>query len=54
MSTLATKQAVGLQLRSVVDVLSGGQGTINVPSWSQASAKVAFVRYQYLTGDPRD
>ncbi|HTI99654.1 MAG TPA: hypothetical protein VL527_12295, partial [Dongiaceae bacterium] len=28
--------------------LFGGQGTINVPSWSPDSAKVAFVSYQFL------
>lgn len=27
--------------------LFGGQGTINVPSWSPDSAKVAFVSYQF-------
>ena len=26
--------------------LFGGQGTINVPSWSQDSHRFAFVRYQ--------
>jgi TolB protein len=34
--------------------LSGGQGTINVPSWSPDSAKVAFVSYEYLPEGPRD
>jgi TolB protein len=31
--------------------LFGGQGTINVPSWSPDSAKVAFVSYQLLSPD---
>jgi TolB protein len=34
--------------------LLGGQGTINVPSWSPDSARVAFVSYEFLTGEPRD
>jgi hypothetical protein len=34
--------------------LFGGQGTINVPSWSPDSAKVAFVSYEYLPDGPRD
>jgi Tol biopolymer transport system component len=34
--------------------LFGGQGTINVPSWSPDSAKVAFVSYEYLLNGPRD
>jgi Tol biopolymer transport system component len=34
--------------------LFGGQGTINVPSWSPDSAKVAFVSYEYLPNGPRD
>jgi Tol biopolymer transport system component len=34
--------------------LFGGQGTINVPSWSPDSTKVAFVSYEYLPPDPRD
>ena len=28
--------------------LFGGQGTINVPSWSPDSTRVAFVSYEYL------
>jgi Tol biopolymer transport system component len=28
--------------------LFGGQGTINVPSWSPDSLKLAFVSYQQL------
>jgi Tol biopolymer transport system component len=34
--------------------LFGGQGTINVPSWSPDSVKVAFVSYEYLLDGPRD
>jgi TolB protein len=33
---------------SVLATLSGGQGTINVPSWSPDSLKLAFVSYQLL------
>ena len=32
---------------TVLATLLGGQGTINVPSWSPDSKKVAFVSYQY-------
>ena len=32
---------------SVLAELLGGQGTINVPSWSPDSRQVAFVSYQY-------
>jgi TolB protein len=38
----------------VLATLFGGQGTINVPSWSPDSAKVAFVSYEYLPDNPRD
>jgi TolB protein len=38
----------------VLAKLFGGQGTINVPSWSPDSAKVAFVSYEYLLDGPRD
>ena len=34
----------------VLAKLFGGQGTINVPSWSPDSLKVAFVSYQLLPG----
>ena len=34
--------------------LFGGQGTINVPSWSPDSARVALVSYEYLPDQPRD
>jgi Tol biopolymer transport system component len=30
--------------------LFGGQGTINVPSWSPDSKRLAFVSYEYLPG----
>jgi Tol biopolymer transport system component len=36
---------------SVLARLFGGQGTINVPSWSPDSQKVAFVSYQLLPAD---
>jgi Tol biopolymer transport system component len=34
--------------------LFGGQGTINVPSWSPDSTRVAFVSYEYLPPGPRE
>jgi len=42
---------------SVLAKLFGGQGTINVPSWSPDSRRLAFVSYQLLpssTADPRN
>lgn len=36
---------------SVLAKLFGGQGTINVPSWSPDSQRVAFVSYQLLPAD---
>jgi hypothetical protein len=36
---------------SVLAKLFGGQGTINVPSWSPDSQKVAFVSYQLLPAE---
>lgn len=38
----------------VLTRLFGGQGTINVPSWSPDSNKLAFVSYEYLQPGPRD
>jgi Tol biopolymer transport system component len=38
----------------VLAKLFGGQGTINVPSWSPDSAKIAFVSYEYLPQEPRN
>jgi hypothetical protein len=38
----------------VLAKLFGGQGTINVPSWSPDSSKVAFVSYEYLVDEPRN
>jgi Tol biopolymer transport system component len=29
--------------------LFGGQGTINVPSWSPDSHNIAFVSYEFVT-----
>ena len=43
---LRTLSPDGKNLRSVA-FLYGGQGTINVPSWSPDSKKVAFVSYTY-------
>jgi len=34
----------------VLATLFGGQGTINVPSWSPDSKRIAFVSYEYLLG----
>jgi Tol biopolymer transport system component len=36
---------------TVLVKLFGGQGTINVPSWSPDSLKVAFVSYQLLPAE---
>ncbi|MDN4504287.1 hypothetical protein QX776_17900 [Alteromonadaceae bacterium BrNp21-10] len=36
------------QLTDLTPVFFGGQGTINVPSWSPDSAKIAFVSYQLV------
>jgi TolB protein len=33
---------------TVLAKLFGGQGTINVPSWSPDSKSVAFVSYQFV------
>jgi TolB protein len=33
---------------TVLAKLFGGQGTINVPSWSPDSKSVAFVSYQFI------
>jgi hypothetical protein len=38
----------------VLATLFGGQGTMNVPSWSPDSKKVAFVSYAYISDEPRD
>lgn len=41
---------VKLETRNIIDltpVFFGGQGTINVPSWSPDSQKVAFVSYAF-------
>lgn len=38
----------------VLATLFGGQGTLNVPSWSPDSTKIAFVSYQYLPAGPRE
>jgi TolB protein len=36
----------------VLTRLFGGQGTINVPSWSPDSTSIAFVSYELLPGKP--
>jgi Tol biopolymer transport system component len=36
------------KIKDVTPVFFGGQGTINVPSWSPDSKRVAFVRYRIL------
>jgi Tol biopolymer transport system component len=36
---------------TVLARLFGGQGTINVPSWSPDSLKVAFVSYELLPAE---
>ncbi|MGA2252546.1 TolB family protein [Terracidiphilus sp.] len=46
--TLADKKV------KVLAHLFGGQGTMNVPSWSPDSTKIAFVSYELLTDEPRD
>ncbi|AXC14234.1 tolB protein [Acidisarcina polymorpha] len=38
----------------VLATLFGGQGTINVPSWSPDSKKLAFVSYSILQDDPAE
>jgi TolB protein len=52
---------VTLKLMSMVDKkvrvlakLFGGQGTINAPSWSPDSTRIAFVSYEYLPKEPLD
>jgi TolB protein len=54
-------QEVELRLMSMADGkvhvltrLFGGQGTINVPSWSPDSKKIAFVSYELLPADRLD
>ena len=37
----------------VLAKLFGGQGTINVPSWSPNSQRLAFVSYEYLPQEDR-
>jgi Tol biopolymer transport system component len=34
--------------------LFGGQGTMNVPSWSPDSSRIAFVSYEYLSPEARN
>lgn len=38
----------------VLAKLFGGQGTINVPSWSPDNTRVALISYEYLADEPRD
>ncbi len=35
-------------LKDLTDVFFGGQGTINVPSWSPDSKELAFVTYKMM------
>jgi len=37
---------------TLVAKVFGGQGTINVPSWSPDSLKFAFVSYQIVPAQP--
>jgi TolB protein len=39
-------------IRDLTPPFFGGQGTINVPSWSPDSRRVAFVTYERLVGAP--
>ena len=39
---------------TVLAKLFGGQGTINVPSWSPDSKRLAFVSYMLLPGQDRE
>jgi Tol biopolymer transport system component len=47
-----TLRLLDLQSRNVQVLarLFGGQGTINVPSWSPDSRRLAFVSYQLIPG----
>jgi Tol biopolymer transport system component len=44
-------QPVNSKESRVIAWLYGGQGTMNVPSWSPDSRKIAFVSYTF--GDPK-
>jgi TolB protein len=46
--TLADKKV------KVLAHLFGGQGTMNVPSWSPDGTRIAFVSYELLADEPRD
>ncbi|MGH9511173.1 MAG: TolB family protein [Terriglobales bacterium] len=52
MISLEEKNMSGKKI-SILAKLFGGQGTINVPSWSPDSSKVAFVSYQLIPEDGR-
>ena len=43
--------SLGDRSNKIIAKLFGGQGTINVPSWSPDSKKLAFVSYQLLPGN---
>jgi Tol biopolymer transport system component len=38
---------------SILATLFGGQGTINVPSWSPDSKRLAFVSYELTTTETK-
>lgn len=40
------------QLTPLTDIFYGGQGTINVPSWSSDGRQLAFISYQQLVETP--
>jgi TolB protein len=44
-------QSTNAQDAKVLAYIYGGQGTMNVPSWSPDSKKIAFVSFTY--GDPK-
>jgi Tol biopolymer transport system component len=48
--TLRIMPLAGGKPEILADVF-GGQGTLNVPSWSPDSRKVAFVSYQFLPSE---
>jgi Tol biopolymer transport system component len=45
---MAMKDNVPSGKPEVLAKLFGGQGTINVPSWSPDSRRLAFVSYQFV------
>ena len=43
---LRLMNTVTKEIKDLTDVFYGGQGTINVPSWSADSKQIAFVSYK--------